>query len=290
MSASRILTAVCAVCHAQEFCASCHVNAASVPLIRSMPTDPRVAELARARRPVYPEPASHRDAAWSAAHGNLARAGIAACANCHARESCFTCHLEPSRVEVAAQLPRRARGGAQGVNLAGHRPPDHVAGFAAEHRTAAGAGDQRCSRCHAPRFCATCHDGAASPRFHGVNFVERHSQAVYTQEAECASCHQVQAFCVSCHRQTGRSQPGAPRSAPYHDRTATGTWLFGHGAVARRSIEACAACHAQQFCLQCHSASSGWRINPHGPGFNADLGSKNPAMCRTCHVGGPPRR
>jgi hypothetical protein len=279
--------ATCQVCHAREWCASCHANADAVAPIRALPSDARVATVARGRRPKYPEPATHLAAEWANTHGAVARTGTAYCANCHTRESCYACHLEPGRVEVVAQLPRRVRNGAPGVNLAGRRPADHVAGFARNHRTAASGGDQRCSRCHTPRFCATCHDGAASPSFHGSDFVRRHSQAAYNQEAECASCHQPQAFCVACHRQTGMSQPNAPRDAAFHT-AAGGAWLFGHSAVARRSIETCATCHEQTFCLQCHSARGGWRVNPHGPGFDPSMGDKNPAMCRVCHLNGPP--
>ena len=278
----------CQVCHARDFCASCHANANTVAPIHALATDERVASLVRGRRPRYPEPASHFAEGWSGNHGVVANTGTAACANCHTRESCYACHLEPARVEVVAQLPRRTRGGAPGVNLAGRRPPDHVPGFVSQHRTAAAGGDQRCSRCHTPRFCSTCHDGPSAPTFHGANFVQRHSQGAYNRDAECASCHQPQAFCVSCHRQTGMSQPSLPRDANFHNRANGGNWLFGHSVAARRSIETCATCHEQRFCLACHSPSQGWGVSPHGPGFDAHLGNKNPAMCRVCHIGGPP--
>ena len=279
----------CQTCHAREFCASCHANASSVPPIRALGTDARVAALARTRHAVYPEPATHLAEGWSNRHGLVARQSVVECANCHTRESCYACHLEPGRVPPVSQLPRRVAGGAPGVNLAGHRPADHVPGFATQHRTAAAGGDQRCSRCHTPRFCTQCHDGPSAPGFHGTDFVQRHSQAAYNQEAECASCHQTQAFCVNCHRQTGMSQPNAPRDASFHDRTSGGVWLYGHGAVARRSIETCATCHAQTFCLQCHSSRQGWGVNPHGPGFNPSLGDKNPQMCLVCHTSVPGR-
>jgi predicted CXXCH cytochrome family protein len=280
----------CAVCHAREFCASCHPNAAAVAPIQALGRDERVAALARTRRPRYPMPVSHRTETFGTSHGLAARTSVVECANCHTRESCRTCHLEPSRVEPVAQLPSRVRGGAPGVNLAGRRPEDHVPGFAREHRTAAAGGDQRCSRCHAPSFCSNCHDGTASPDFHGPDFVQRHSQAAYNQEAECASCHQTQVFCRNCHLQTGRSQPSLGRDAAYHDRANGGNWLFGHPAAARRSIETCATCHQQAFCIQCHSATQGWKVSPHGDRFDRSLGQKNPAMCLYCHTLGIPRQ
>jgi len=280
--------ATCRVCHAQDFCATCHANAAAVAPIRDLAHDARVASVYHDRRPKYPEPAYHLTEDWSSNHGVVARNGVAECANCHTRESCYACHLEPSRVEVIAQLPRRVRGGAPGVNLAGRRPADHVPGFVSQHRTAAAGGDQRCSTCHTPRFCTACHDGPSAPSFHGQDFVQRHSQGAYNRDAECASCHQTQAFCVACHRQTGMSQPGLPRGADFHNRVNGGNWLFGHSVVARRSIETCATCHEQRFCLSCHSPAQGWGVSPHGPGFDASLWNKNPTMCRTCHPSGPP--
>ncbi|MDO8666018.1 MAG: cytochrome c3 family protein [Gemmatimonadales bacterium] len=276
----------CATCHAREFCASCHVNAAGVEAVRALPTDERVAALARARHVTYREPSSHRSASFVRSHGLLARESAAACGNCHARESCLTCHREEERVGPVALLPRRTRGGARGVDLRDMRPPDHSPDFQLRHRTAAAGGDATCSRCHSPSYCASCHAGAASPGFHGLDFVERHAENAYTRENDCAACHQPEAFCVQCHRATGRAAARAPIGR-FHD--AQPAWVFGHGGVARRAIENCASCHAQADCLQCHSASVGWRVNPHGRSFNAGLGDRNPAMCRRCHLGGPPR-
>jgi hypothetical protein len=39
--------------------------------------------------------------------------------------------------------------------------------------------------------------------------------------------------------------------------------------------------------MQCHSALGSWRINPHGPGFNASrLGDANRITCLLCHRSG----
>jgi predicted CXXCH cytochrome family protein len=277
----------CAACHAQEFCASCHVNSVRVAAIQSLPADERVAQLARSRRPVYREPGSHRDASFVREHGLLARRETSGCANCHARESCLGCHLEQERVGPVALLPRRQRGGARGVDLSGVRPPDHSPDFQLRHRTAAAGGDAVCSRCHTPSYCASCHAGASAPGFHGSGFVERHSENAYTRENDCSACHQTETFCVACHRATGQSRTGAALGR-FHD--AQPFWIFGHGGAARRAIESCAACHAQQDCLQCHSASGGWRVDPHGSGFDPGLADRNPALCRRCHPSGPPSR
>lgn len=280
-------SAACATCHARDFCAACHVNAALVPAIQALGSDARLAGLLRGRRVSYPEPPSHEGGGFIREHGALARqSGGTSCANCHTRGSCLTCHREEERVAVVAQLPERRRGGAPGVELSGLRPPDHTPDFTQHHRVVAAAGDASCSRCHAATFCASCHDAAAAPGFHGTDFVQRHSQAAFASETECAACHQTEAFCRDCHVRTGRTPTGAG-TGRYHD--AQPLWTFSHGAVARRAIETCASCHQQVFCLQCHSASSGWRVNPHGRDFDPGMERKNPALCRTCHTGGAPR-
>ena len=75
----------CAVCHAQQFCASCHVNARSVEAIKGLPADDRVASLVRTLTVTYPAPPSHGSSDWTRRHGTVAAGtGVAECANCHA--------------------------------------------------------------------------------------------------------------------------------------------------------------------------------------------------------------
>ena len=277
----------CAVCHAQQFCAACHVNARSVQAIRDLPADDREAQVVRTLAFTYPHPPSHDAADWTRRHGVVARAGVGECANCHAQESCVGCHRVQERVPAIAALPRRAAGGAFGVNLAGLRPADHLPGQLLHHREMAAGGTASCATCHRPSYCTTCHAAAKAPPFHGANFVQRHATQAYAAEAECASCHQTQVFCHDCHKLLGRANTTAPVGAGrYHDKQPG--WLFGHGGVARRAIETCAACHAQDFCLRCHSATSGQHVNPHGAGFNPSVASKNRAMCLMCHTTGIP--
>ena len=278
----------CAVCHAQQFCASCHVNARSVEAVRKLAADDRVAAIVAGERRTYPLPPSHTDPAWAQRHGAVARAGVTECANCHARESCIGCHRVQERVPALAGLPRRAGGGAFGVDLVGLKPADHQPDMALRHRVLAAGGTATCSTCHRPSYCASCHDAARAPGFHGATFVQRHAQQAYAAEAECAACHQTQIFCRDCHRTLGRANTNAPVGAGrYHDKQPG--WLFGHGGVARRAIETCASCHAQDFCLRCHSATTGWHINPHGPSFDPGVEGKNRAMCLICHTTGVPK-
>jgi predicted CXXCH cytochrome family protein len=277
----------CAVCHAQQFCASCHVNADRVEAIRGLAPDDRVATMAAAQAVTYPRPPSHLAAAWPRQHGVTARAGVAECANCHTRESCLGCHRVEERVTPVLALPRRSRGGAAGVDLAGLKPADHLPDQLLRHRTVAAGGTASCNVCHRPAYCASCHDAARSPGFHGPDFVARHAQQAYAAETECAACHQTQVFCRSCHRMLGESDTGAP-FGKFHNKQPG--WLFGHGGVARRAIETCAGCHAQNFCLRCHSAIGGQGVSPHGNRFDPAVESKNPATCRLCHGSSIPSR
>jgi hypothetical protein len=42
--------------------------------------------------------------------------------------------------------------------------------------------------------------------------------------------------------------------------------------------------------MQCHSSLGSWRINPHGPGFDAGrLADANPVTCLLCHRSGAVR-
>ncbi|MGA2383338.1 MAG: cytochrome c3 family protein [Gemmatimonadales bacterium] len=279
------LGGTCAICHAQNFCASCHVNAASVPAIDSLAADERVASLVSGVRRTFPRPPSHLAGDWDRKHGQVARAGVAECANCHAQESCYGCHRLQERVPPVRALFSRASSAAYGVDLAGIRPADHLPDQLLRHRVTAAAGDVTCNRCHTQRYCASCHDAAKAPGFHGADFVQRHGQQAFAREEECASCHNTQVFCRDCHRTLGRADTKAP-IGKFHD--AQPGWLFGHGGIARRSIETCASCHAQNFCLTCHSATSGWQINPHGSHFSPSVSSKNKAMCLICHTTGIP--
>jgi hypothetical protein len=243
--------------------------------------------VARAPRPAYPEPASHRRASFSSEHGALAQSAGATCASCHARESCLGCHRSEERLGAIAALPRRSGDGAAGVLVSASRPADHGAGFAVRHREAAGGGERSCSSCHAPSFCSTCHEAATTPAFHGRNYVNRHGAESFGTATECSSCHQQQAFCSTCHRETGRASSTGAAPGRYHDGQSR--WAFAHGGVARRSIESCASCHRQSDCLQCHSSRSGQGVSPHGRGFDPGMAEKNRALCARCHVGGAPR-
>ena len=307
--ATAIAAASCAVCHARESCARCHVNAGADSLINSLARDQRVARLVSGKAAVYPIPADHQSEDFVLSHGELARANVARCATCHARPSCTTCHIGTTPNPVIARMPLAERGGARGVGLrlvpARRRPllspvglrqdttPQsvravrvHDADFWKNHKAAAAVSAQSCSGCHEQRFCSDCHAGEGSRRFHAANFVQRHAADSYGRETQCASCHNTELFCRSCHRESGLGTSGRLDVA-FHD--AQPQWLLQHGRAARQGLQSCATCHAQRDCLTCHS-TLGWGVNPHGPGFRAGrAAARNATQCLMCHLQVPGR-
>ncbi len=76
------------------------------------------------------------------------------------------------------------------------------------------------------------------------------------QMGVCTSCHNHQADfaearCTPCHKDL-KSYELKPVSAFSH----RGDWLRTHGDLARPSAQACAACHDQTYCANCHSAAT----------------------------------
>jgi len=270
----------CTVCHVQESCARCHLNATSVPVIAALPTSARVASIQADAPGKWPAPPSHEDASWGLMHGPMAQDSIATCANCHAAPSCTGCHGVGGPA-LAVGLPQPGPDGPQGVVIADPTPVDHSPGFIVAHGTAASTGLPNCGECHTETYCIDCHEAPSEPSFHPVDFVVRHSAEAYAERTECAQCHSREVFCRDCHTSLGvgvtRSQGNA-----YHD--AQPDWLLAHAQAARQGLEECTTCHQQSSCLRCHSAKSGWRINPHGPDFDPGrVADKSLQSCAICH-------
>jgi hypothetical protein len=322
---SKTAQALCAVCHTRERCAACHVDARRTEV---QAFEPAGAQLRLPRFTArYFLPESHRSAEWIERHGQAASTDITKCSACHTRESCAACHATNQPKPVRA-LPRIATVTAPGVKATRRAPPTHKTPFfEQEHGTLAAASRQKCMGCHTRPQCENCHNAAASGRsasvpatsaqaktaqlkastsagqdssrgphrmrrlraaYHPNNFLERHASAAYNRNLECANCHETSRFCRSCHEQqgmgtSGRLQPG------FHD--AQPLWLLNHGKPARQGMESCASCHKQTDCMQCHSSLGSFRVNPHGPSFDAArVQSKNQKLCFACHLTDPLQR
>jgi hypothetical protein len=274
--------AACATCHARESCTRCHFDARP-PAIAQLAQDPRIALLQHGRAPEYPEPESHRPATWAGRHAAAASAEGASCGNCHAQRSCEACHRERLPAAAAA-LPQTDAADPRGVIVPVAAVRVHRANFVRGHATDAAVAESSCEGCHTSSYCESCHVATSSPGFHAQNFMARHAAESYAAESDCASCHNPDVFCRSCHASAGMASKGRLGVA-FH--TANAFWLVGHGVAARQGLESCATCHAQSSCTQCHSALGSWRVNPHGPRFNAArVESANRLTCRLCHLAG----
>ena len=126
---------------------------------------------------------------------------------------------------------------------------------------------------------------ASRPSFHPGDFALRHASAAYGQTMECTNCHSVEAFCKACHGEAGLAP--ATRAGPgFHGGGAA--WLLGHGQPARQGLESCASCHRQNDCVRCHSTIGSFRVDPHGPSFDAARGwARAPETCLVCHLQKP---
>jgi hypothetical protein len=272
--------ATCATCHARESCASCHIGVpprAIAALPAAGPGRAAGALLTRAK------PSSHtRD--FKERHGAQANARPMACASCHARESCTSCHVG-SVPRVVAAMPAAATGRTVAAQWTRTPPSSHTWDFRARHAAEATARPTTCETCHVRSTCLECHrpEVARQSSYHPQNFLTRHPSSAYTRDANCSDCHNPAQFCQACHRQAGLVAAGRIGTKGYHD--AFRGFSLGHGQAARQSLESCASCHAERDCTACHSAvGGGFGFSPHGPGFNAARArSKNPSVCIACH-------
>lgn len=243
------------------------------------------------------KPENHQADDFWLTHGEGGRADATLCAVCHAREYCSRCHVNAYNVPVIQALPSDPRVAEYVAGKEWPTPPTHTPFYLDGHKALAAGATETCQVCHViEQQCQNCHSGSQTlarrrPRgdvdlYHPVNFVERHSAAAWNSEAECATCHNPETFCRDCHTNLGRASGAFRTTSGFHNESVR--FRFGHGQAARQGLESCATCHAQQDCLQCHSAISGRRINPHGGSFDGEkLRSKNERFCLYCHFSVP---
>jgi hypothetical protein len=177
-------------------------------------------------------------------------------------------------------------------------PPRWLAGMAHDHewlvrhRWVAADQGPLCASCHRESECVDCHDGRVRPtRVHPGDYLSTHPVMARRDEPHCTSCHTTQQFCTECHARLGLSPISAPDvRTPIRYHPPSAVWSRGpnlHGLEARRSMQSCTSCHAEDDCVTCHGASGiGVGVSPHPPGFAASCRAAmetNAHACATCH-------
>lgn len=251
------------------------------------------AEYGLAQTGQMPMPANHQADDFWLTHGEGGKADAAVCAVCHARDYCSRCHVNADAVPVIQALPTDPQVAEYVAGREWPAPPTHTPFYLEGHKALAAGATENCQVCHVvEQQCQTCHLGSKTLErrssatdvdlYHPFNFMQQHSASAWNQEMECATCHNPEVFCRDCHLNLGYASGAFRTTSGFHNESVR--FRFGHGQAARQGLEACVTCHAQQDCLQCHSAISGRRINPHGPGFDGQkLQSKNERLCLLCH-------
>lgn len=204
----------CTVCHAQEFCATCHLDAPRIKAIQAMGRDPRSLALAsKGHRPGW------HGQDFSETHASMASAKPATCATCHQRADCLDCHR-----------PNPGNG----------RATYHQTGYLVKHPAEAYSRASECSQCHNEGyFCASCHKQsglvATGPLTGGYHnsaqfFALGHGKAARQSLESCVSCH-TENDCLRCHSATqGRHfNPHGPG--------------FDASKLKSRNPQMCGACH-----------------------------------------------
>jgi len=208
--------ATCSTCHARESCLTCH-RGTPPPAVTIL----AVREQGRAvgASPVRARPTNHT---WefSIRHAGEASARPRSCENCHARESCLTCH-RPENAGAGAYHPR---------------------GFISQHPSAAYARQAGCADCHnTAQFCQSCHQRAGlvatgrlgAKGYHDAfrGFSLGHGQAARQSLESCVGCH-VERDCTACHSAVG----GGYRFSPHGPG-------FDAERLRRKNSSFCIACH-----------------------------------------------
>ena len=248
---------------------------------------------------------------------------MATCLGCHdgkqATARCSACHVTEPDGRLKTKLVSAATMAAGGTGplvpsgslrgIEAHGPT-----FRRDHATA-GRDESYCLTCHRRNECIDCHGGVVRPPdIHPSDYVSLHAVDARRNTPDCSACHRTQSFCVGCHQRTGVGPdpeggvPGKRANNPFG--TGTGLKTFhppgwardaagaviatprasSHSQAAKRNIRACASCHREESCLDCHTAdpNRGLTFSPHGPGFAATarcrfLAARNKRVCLKCH-------
>ena len=297
-----------------EHCGTCHVGFEQSDLEDGGPAPAAIVPSASMPSPhLRFSHATHvsRGQACESCHVGIGTARQGTRAHLPTMRDCFRCHAPEGLAEPGAELPVAPLtcGGCHETQPSGMLttqfaegslvPPRWLAGMAHDHewlvrhRWVAADEGALCAACHRESECVACHDGRVRPlRVHPGDFLSTHPVMARRDETHCTSCHAITQFCAECHARLGLAPIAAPevRAAQrYHPPEAV--WSRGpnmHATEARRSMQSCTSCHAEQDCVACHGSGSvgGGGSSPHPPGFAAHCRSAletNAHACATCH-------
>lgn len=164
------------------------------------------------------------------------------------------------------------------------RPDNHDALWDVEHGFSAAVDQTTCETCHLESDCLGCHDGTLSTQSpHPLGYLQIHAIQQATGMSDCNSCHTVSGFCVDCHIDMGMvtTSPWPERTTRNHPIDWVTSATNGHAVEAQMDLMACASCHPESDCVQCHAL-----VSPHGADFGSSCDtmlSTNPFVCARCH-------
>lgn len=193
------VTSDCAVCHVakphtgtttikpdHERCFACH-GTGTATVVRTGRLIAPGSCITCHKLGTIPKPATHTSGSWlSGQHGAqaLAASTKSTCANCHAPQSCTSCH------GLTMPHPEGFTGAAHvtAVNKAGASVCQRCHGSGSSSRISGARTGTSCESCHHPMKPA----GQPMRSFH-QEYIEHRSTA------ECARCHTIETFCTRCH-------------------------------------------------------------------------------------------
>lgn len=221
-------------------------------------------------------------------HAGIEQDSTSAQTRLPAMEKCTTCHNGAKAPSYCESCHR---------NLAQLLPPDHLqSDFRRVHGEFVRLGGLNvdCSTCHSENFCQECHSPvelkqfgekglSADPRprtspkdqpaqttlqrVHDLNYRLTHGIDAQAKSADCATCHDTQQFCVTCHQSGGnidqfKFKPPS-HNVPGFVTIGKGTGGGLHAEEARRDMESCVGCHdvpgQDPVCMTCHNADGSVR-------------------------------
>lgn len=269
--------ASCQTCHEEQVsndCAFCHT------------TPDNIVPIPRPERELIFSHEAHlsQNIKCETCHAGVEAVDYVTLKNMPSMTTCMTCHSEKN-IAMNCETCH--------TNFTSLVPEDHlVADFRKRHKELSRVGmmDVSCATCHTSEsFCQDCHTGAEltafglkrdlmtdpSPRgsvkdspkqlrlqqVHSLNYRFTHGIDAKSRLIDCASCHEQQSFCATCH-QAGGNITQAKFKPENHKRagfTTIGRGSGGglHADLARRDIENCISCHDVQgndpTCFACHT-------------------------------------